>query len=59
MDWLMHMEHLQSVLKKFNAIATFLDDFFISSFQDGLKPSVCIQMNKRNSYLDDWQKVIK
>lgn len=59
MDWSLYLEHLESVLKKFDVSTTFLNDLFIPYFRDGLQFSIRAQLDKRNRNLDDWQEIIK
>lgn len=41
MDWSMHLEHLQSILKKFDLAATLSDNLLIWYFLDGLWLVTC------------------
>lgn len=54
MDWLAHMEHLQTILKKFDGITAPTNNSLIWYFWNGLSPSICTQLDKRDRDLDDW-----
>lgn len=53
MDWFVYMNHLQSVLRIFDAVAAFLDDLLIKYFRNGL------MLDKKICNLDNWQKIIE
>lgn len=59
MDWLAHMEHLQSILKKFDGITASTNNLLIRYFRNSLRPSICTQLDKKDHNLDDWQAVIE
>lgn len=41
-NWAIHLEHLQVILKKFDTAATPNKDLLIRYFQNSLRPSICI-----------------
>lgn len=53
------MDHLQAVLKELDTTTTSNKDFVIWYFRDGLSPSLCMQINKWDQDLENWQEVIK
>ena len=40
MDWAVHLEHLQTVLREFDANAVISEPVLIRLFRDGLRPSI-------------------
>lgn len=40
MDWAVHLEHLQTVLKKFDSVATFNKKILIWYFQEDFRPFI-------------------
>lgn len=53
------MEHLQSILKDFDGVATPIDELLIWYFRDGLRFFICTQLDEKDRNLDDWQVVVK
>ena len=47
MDWTAHLEHLQTVLREFNANAVISEPVLISLFRDGLRPSIHAQAKQK------------
>lgn len=54
MNQSVYMKYLQFILKKFDSVATSMDNLLIWYFQDGLTPSISIQLDKRDHDLDNW-----
>ena len=59
MDWVAHLEHLQTVFKEFDLAAAPTEEVLICYFCDGLRPSIRAQTDKRGRDLDTWEEVIK
>ena len=59
MDWIAHLEHLQTVLKKFDLATALNKDILIYHFCNGLKSFIWVQFNKQSENLDTWEKFIK
>lgn len=55
MDWLAYIEHLQPIIQEFDNAAALTNDVLIRYFQDGMRPSIRAQMDKRNQELNNWQ----
>lgn len=53
------MKYLQSVLKKFDGVATPMDNLLIRYFWDGLRLSIRIQLDEKNRNQNDEQMVVK
>ena len=58
MDWAIHLEDLQVVLKEFNPVAALNEEVLIRCFQEGLRPSIQAQMDSRHQELDSCNKVL-
>lgn len=58
-DWFAHMEYLQSVLRKFDGIATSMDNLLIRYFWDGLRLSIRTQLDEKSRNRNDGQMVVK
>lgn len=54
-DWSTYIEHLQSVLKKFDSIVASINNFLICYFRDNIKPSIRALLDKSNDNLNDLQ----
>ena len=52
MDWAAHLEHLQTMLRKFNSTAALNEEVLICYFCDGLRPSIQAQTDERGQELD-------
>ena len=59
MDWAAHLEHLQTVLKKFDPAPVLNKEVLICYFCNGLRLSIWAQSNKWDWDLDIWKKAIK
>lgn len=59
MNWAAYLEYLQTVLKEFDLIAAPNKNVLIWYFQNGLRPSIQSQNDKRGRDLDTWQEAIK
>ena len=57
-DWASHLEHLQSILLKFDAEGA-LESDLIRFFREGLKPSIKAQMEQRGRELDSWEELVE
>lgn len=58
-DWWMHLEYLQFVLKKFEAGTASSNNLFIWYFWDDPRFFIRTQLDKKNCNLDNWQEVMK
>lgn len=47
MNWAAHLKHLQAILKEFDSTTTSNKELLIWYFEDGLKPLIHIQLNKK------------
>ena len=52
MNWVVHLEHLQSMLKEFDSVAAFNKELLIWYFREGLWPSIQAQIDSRHQELD-------
>ena len=59
MDWAAHFEHLQTVLREFDANTVILEPVLIRLFRDGLKPSIRAQAKQKVCQNDTWDQAIK
>ena len=59
MDWAVHLEHLQTVLRKFDPTAAPTEEVLICYFCNGLKPSIWAQTDAQGQNLDTWEEAIK
>ena len=59
MDWAAHLEHLQTVLREFNADTVILERVLIRLFRDGLRPSIRAQAKQKGCWKDTWDQAIK
>ena len=59
MDWVAHLDYLQTVFREFNFAATPNEEGLICYFCDSLKPSIQAQTDKRGQDLDTWEEAIK
>ena len=59
MDWAAHLEHLQTILREFNANMIILKLVLIWFFRNSLKPSISAQANKNDCQKDIWDQTIK
>ena len=59
MDWAAHLEHLQTVLREFDADAVISEPVLIRLFRDGLKPSIRAQAEQEGRRKDTWDQAIK
>ena len=58
LDWATHLEHLQAILQKCDAIAAPNKDNMIWYFQEGLWPSIWVQLDVKDRDLDSWDEVV-
>ena len=59
MDWAIDLEHLQTVLKKFDSAASPIEEVLIDWFCDSLRPSIQAQTDKQGQDKDIWEESIK
>ena len=59
MDSAAHLEHLQTMLKKFDPAPAPTEEVLICYFRDGLRPSIQAQADERGQDLDTWEEAIK
>ena len=59
MDWVAHLEHLQTLLREFNSAAAPNEEVLICHFCDGLRPSIQAQTDEQGRDLDTWEEAIK
>ena len=59
MDWAAHLEHLQTVLNKFNPATAPTEEVLICYFCDSLRSSIQAQTDARGQDLDIWEEAIK
>ena len=48
MDWAAYLEHLQTMLKKFDSATALNKEILICYFHNSLKPSIWAQSNKQS-----------
>ena len=58
-DWASYLEHLQSILVKFDADGALVKSNLIQFFREGLKPLIRAQMELRSQEYDSWDKLVK
>lgn len=58
-DWFAYMEYLQSVLKKFDGVATPMDNLLIRYFRDNSRLSIRTPVDEKNRNQNDGQMVVK
>lgn len=58
-DWASHLEHLQAILIEIDADGAPEESDLIRFFQEGLKPSVKVQMEQRGRELDSWDELVE
>lgn len=59
LDWAYHLEHLQAILKEFDAAGAPEESDLIRLFREGLKPSVKAQMEQLGRGLDSWDELVE
>ncbi len=59
LDWVMHLEHLQAVLKEFDPTGAPNETILIRYFREGLRPSIRAQLDHRGQDLDAWEEVVE
>ena len=59
MDLAAHLEHLQTVLREFNADAVILEPVLIRLFRDDLRPFIRAQAKQEGRQKDTWDQAIK
>ena len=59
MDWAAHLEHLWTVLRKFDANAVISEPILIRLFCNGLRPSIRAQAKQESCQKHIWDQAIK
>ena len=59
MDLPAHLEHLQTVFRKFDADGVISEPVLIYLFCNGLRPSICAQAKQEVWQKDTWNQAIK
>lgn len=54
MNQFAYIKYFQSLVKKFDSIATFIENFQIFYFWNSLRPFICAQLDEKNHDLDNW-----
>ena len=57
--WASHLEHLQAILREFDAVGAPTETSLIRFFREGLKPSITAQMEQRGRELDSWDQMVE
>ena len=57
-DWLAQLKHLQSILIEFDLAATPTKSTMVRYFEEGLKPSIKVEMDQDATYLDTYKELI-
>ena len=52
LDWVAHLDHLQSILLKYNLVGTLTEPILLKYFREGLKPSVLAELEHGDLKLD-------
>ena len=58
MDWAAHLEHLQTVLREFDADAVISEPVLIRLFRNGVRPSIRAQAKQKGCQKDTWDQAI-
>ena len=58
-DWAAYLEHLQTVLREFDADAMISEPILIRLFRNGLRPSIRAQAKEKGRQKDTWDQAIK
>ncbi len=59
LDWAVHLEHLQAVLKEFDPTGAPNETTLIHYFRKGLRPSIQAQLDYQRRDLDGWEEVME
>ena len=59
MDWAAHLEHLQTVFRKFDANSVISEPVLIRLFRDGFKPFIRAQVEEKDCQKNTWDQAIK
>ena len=59
MDWVAHLEHLQTIFQEFDANAVISEPVVIRLFRDGLRRSIRAQAEQEGRQKDTWDQAIK
>ena len=57
-DWASHLEHLQSILLKFDLVVAPTEVTMVKYFKKGLKPSIKVEIEQDNSQLIDYEELV-
>ena len=57
-DWAFHLQHLQSILSEFDPIRTSDKLTMICYFQEGLKPSIQVEMEQQDMESMDFEEMV-
>ena len=59
LDWAAHLEHLQSILLKYDPVGAPTELTMLRYFQEGLKPSVLAELEHRDLELESFDQMVK
>lgn len=51
---LAYIEHLQSILKKFDGVVMLTDNLLVQYFQDDIKSLIYVKLDEKDRDLNDW-----
>ena len=57
-DWASHLKHLQSILLEFDPVAAPTEVTMVWYFEEGLKPSIKVEMNQDNFQLINYKELV-
>ena len=59
LDWVAHLEHLQSILLEYNPVRTPTESTMLRYIREGLKPSVLAELGYRDLELESFNQMVK
>ena len=59
LDWVAHLEHLQSILLEYNLVRALTKPIMFKYFQKDLKPSVLAELEYRDLKLENFDQIVK
>lgn len=59
LNWAAYLEYLQVVLQEFDPTVSLNKEIMIWYFQEGLKPSIQVQLDAQSRELDFWEEIIE
>lgn len=59
LDWVVHLKHLQKILKKFNLITIFNQKTIIRYFYKEFYLYIQVQLNNKRCHIDLWEEIIE